>query len=107
MRRACGRGCFGGGVSPRRLPMGKSGMGGGVRDRENSAIFSAKSQALSTRSLAVAREMAEGGPAVSLRGRQIGNNFIIKDGWRRYHGDKIPGFLAHPHRGFETVTVVQ
>ena len=47
-----------------------------------------------------------GGPAASLRGRQIGNDFIIKDGWRMYHGAKIPGF-AHPHRGFETVTVVQ
>jgi redox-sensitive bicupin YhaK (pirin superfamily) len=48
----------------------------------------------------------EMGPAASLEGRNIGQDFTIKDGWRMYHGDKIPGFPAHPHRGFETVTVV-
>ena len=50
---------------------------------------------------------AQMGPAVSLEGRNIGNDFVIKDGWRMYHGQTMPGFPYHPHRGFETVTVVK
>lgn len=48
------------------------------------------------------------GPDPSMfQGRHMGDDFIVKDGFRMYHGKTVPGFPGHPHRGFETVTVVR
>jgi quercetin 2,3-dioxygenase len=50
---------------------------------------------------------ADMSPKASLAGRDMGQDFSRLDGWSMYHGHSVPGFPAHPHRGFETVTIVR
>jgi quercetin 2,3-dioxygenase len=50
---------------------------------------------------------AQMGPQATLAGRDMGQDFSRKDGWSMYHGQTVPGFPSHPHRGFETVTIVR
>lgn len=45
-------------------------------------------------------------PIQYLPNRNPNGDFDLLAPWRMYYGNKIPGFPVHPHRGFETITVV-
>ncbi|MZQ97895.1 MAG: pirin family protein [Acidaminobacter sp.] len=48
----------------------------------------------------------QGPSARQLGNRSLGSDFQNPSGWSMYHGRTVPGFPEHPHRGFETVTIV-
>lgn len=48
----------------------------------------------------------KGEPVHYLPDRRLGEDFNHSSPWRMYYGDKVPGFPVHPHRGFETITVM-
>ncbi|MFV0429210.1 MAG: pirin family protein [Arachnia sp.] len=50
---------------------------------------------------------AQMAPQADLTGRNLGQDFSGTHGWSMYHGQTVPGFPAHPHRGFETITLVE
>ncbi|KAL1410466.1 hypothetical protein Q8F55_004477 [Vanrija albida] len=49
---------------------------------------------------------AQLGPSTGTAGHALGSDFGHPSGWNMYHGKTVPGFPAHPHKGFETISIV-
>ncbi|MDW7678541.1 MAG: pirin family protein, partial [Bacillota bacterium] len=48
----------------------------------------------------------QGVPAELLKDKSVGEDFDLTSDWKMYYGKEVPGFPVHPHRSFETVTIV-
>ncbi len=44
-------------------------------------------------------------PLSEIAGRDLGRDYDMRFGFRMYHGKVVPGFPAHAHWGYETITI--
>ncbi len=49
---------------------------------------------------------AQGTRDEDIKGKTLGNDFDHESSFKMYFGRDVPGYPIHPHRGFETITIV-